>query len=174
MCISFSSSCPLTRELAPILEHRVDCPVSWSFTGGRTPCTGDQLVARPLPKNRKTNTETFGHTLHIHAQGWNLTRNHGLRAIEDFGYHDRCRVYKWPINPITNQNPLYSQTLSRDNKNRKNTSCPFRESNLDSSTAQPVAYYSLYRLSYPGSTFPVSLKAAYIFRNFNNQRVVCK
>jgi hypothetical protein len=28
--------------------------VSWSFTGGRTPWTGDQLVARPLPKHRKT------------------------------------------------------------------------------------------------------------------------
>jgi hypothetical protein len=52
----FFSSCPLTRELAPILEHRADYSVSWSFTGGRTPWTGDQLVPRPLPKHRKTRT----------------------------------------------------------------------------------------------------------------------
>jgi hypothetical protein len=38
------------------LEHRADFSVSWSFTDGRTPWTSDQLVARPLPKHRKTCT----------------------------------------------------------------------------------------------------------------------
>jgi hypothetical protein len=44
--------------LAPTLEHMADFSVSWSFTKGRTPWTGDQLVARPLPvhKHRKTHT----------------------------------------------------------------------------------------------------------------------
>jgi hypothetical protein len=51
------SSCPLTRELAPILEHRADYSVSWSFTSVRTPWTSDQLVARPLPKHRATQTQ---------------------------------------------------------------------------------------------------------------------
>jgi hypothetical protein len=33
------------------------------FTHGRTPWTGDQLVARPLPKHRKTQTQNK----HIHT-----------------------------------------------------------------------------------------------------------
>jgi hypothetical protein len=37
---------PYSGELAPILERRALCSVSWSFTGGRTPRTGDQFVAR--------------------------------------------------------------------------------------------------------------------------------
>jgi hypothetical protein len=45
---------PLTRELASILEHRVDYSVPWSFTGGRIPLTGDQPIAKPLPKYRTT------------------------------------------------------------------------------------------------------------------------
>jgi hypothetical protein len=60
--IASSSFCPLTRELAPILKHRANYSVSWSFTGGRVPWTGDHLVARPLPKHRTTqaqkNTDT--------------------------------------------------------------------------------------------------------------------
>jgi hypothetical protein len=39
--IFFFSFCPLTRELAPILEHRADYSVSRSFTGDRIPWTGD-------------------------------------------------------------------------------------------------------------------------------------
>jgi hypothetical protein len=54
----FFSSWPFTRKLAPILDHRADYWVSWYLTDGRTPWTGDQLVARPLPvhKHRKTRT----------------------------------------------------------------------------------------------------------------------
>jgi hypothetical protein len=51
--------------LAPLLgscllywmEHRAVYSVSWSFTGGRTPWTGEQLVARPIPKHRTTQTQ---------------------------------------------------------------------------------------------------------------------
>jgi hypothetical protein len=88
------------------LEHRADYSVSWSFTGGRFPWTGDQLVARPLPKHRSTQTqEKLGHTLNIHAQGGIRTRNHGLRAIEDcsclrlFGY--RGRLCCWVMGGIS-------------------------------------------------------------------------
>jgi hypothetical protein len=38
----FSSS----SSLLPLLEHRADFSVSWSFTDGRTPWTGDQLVTK--------------------------------------------------------------------------------------------------------------------------------
>jgi hypothetical protein len=48
-------SSPITfLPLAPTLEHRADFSVSWSFTDDRTPWTGDQLVARPLPTHRTT------------------------------------------------------------------------------------------------------------------------
>jgi hypothetical protein len=56
--IFFPSSCPLTRDLAPISAHRADYSVSWSFTGGRTPWTGDQLVSRPLTKHKHGKSQT--------------------------------------------------------------------------------------------------------------------
>jgi hypothetical protein len=38
------------------------------FTDGRTPCTSDQLVARPLPKHRTTQTQNKHiHTPNIHV-----------------------------------------------------------------------------------------------------------
>jgi hypothetical protein len=61
-------------------------------TGGKTPWTGDQLVARPLPKHSKTHIHTIKHPC---PQGGIRTRNHGLRAMEDcswlrpLGYRDR-------------------------------------------------------------------------------------
>jgi hypothetical protein len=51
--------------LAPTLEHRADFSVSWSFTDGRTPRTGDQLVSRPLPNHRTTQTQKNAHTHQI-------------------------------------------------------------------------------------------------------------
>jgi hypothetical protein len=53
---AYSFCCSLTRELNPILEHRVNYSVSWSFTGGRTLWVGDQHIARLLPKHRTTQT----------------------------------------------------------------------------------------------------------------------
>jgi hypothetical protein len=44
------------------LEHRAHFSVSWLFADGRTPWTGDQLVARPLPKYRTTQTQKKAHT----------------------------------------------------------------------------------------------------------------
>jgi hypothetical protein len=54
--IFFSSPLLPFGSLLHFLEHRADFSVSWLFTDGRTPWTGDQLVARPLPKQRKTHT----------------------------------------------------------------------------------------------------------------------
>jgi hypothetical protein len=68
------------------------------YTGGRTPWTSDQLVARPLylntrqHKHRKTHIHTIKHPC---PQGGIRTRNHGIRAIKDcscprlLGYRDR-------------------------------------------------------------------------------------
>jgi hypothetical protein len=56
VCTHFFSSCSITRELAPILEHMADYLIYSSFTDGRTPWAGDQLVARPLPKHGATQT----------------------------------------------------------------------------------------------------------------------
>jgi hypothetical protein len=56
-------------ELGPTLEHRADFSVSWSFTDGRTPWTGDQLVARPLPNHRTTQTQKNAHT-HQTSMTW--------------------------------------------------------------------------------------------------------
>jgi hypothetical protein len=55
--------------LLPLLEHRADLSVSWSFTHGRTPWTGDQLVTRPLPKHRTTQTQKNAHT-HQTSMPW--------------------------------------------------------------------------------------------------------
>jgi hypothetical protein len=57
----FNFLLPLTWGLAPTLEHRADFSVSLSFTDGRTLWTGDQLVARPLPKYRTTQTQKNAH-----------------------------------------------------------------------------------------------------------------
>jgi hypothetical protein len=53
----FSYSWPLTRELAPILQHRAHYWVTWFFTDGRTLLTGDRHVARSRPKHRTTQTQ---------------------------------------------------------------------------------------------------------------------
>jgi hypothetical protein len=59
---------------------------------GRTPWTGDQLVARPLPVHRKTHTTQ---TLNIHALSGIGTHGPGVRASEDssclrpLSYRDR-------------------------------------------------------------------------------------
>jgi hypothetical protein len=60
------------------------------FTDGRTPWTGDQLVARPLPKHRTTKTENK-HTYIpiIHALCGIQTHNPGFRASEDSTSSDR-------------------------------------------------------------------------------------
>jgi hypothetical protein len=68
---------------------------SWTF--GRTPWTGDQPVARPLPTRRTAQTQKNAHTLilNIHALSGSETHDHGFRASEDstclrpLGYRDR-------------------------------------------------------------------------------------
>jgi hypothetical protein len=60
---------PPFGSLLHFLEHRADLSVSWSFTDGRTPWTCDQLVARPLPKHRTTQTQKNIHT-HQTSMPW--------------------------------------------------------------------------------------------------------
>jgi hypothetical protein len=82
----------------PLLEHKADFSVSWSFTDCRTPWTGDQLVARPLPKHRATQTQKNAHTPKIHALNGIRIHDPGLQASEDssclrpLGYSDRHRA----------------------------------------------------------------------------------
>jgi hypothetical protein len=54
------------------------------FTDGRTPWTSDQLVARPLPKHRTTQTRNKHlHIRNIHALCGIRTQYPGFRASED-------------------------------------------------------------------------------------------
>jgi hypothetical protein len=69
------------------------------FTIGKTPWTSDQLVARPLPKYRTTQTQNKRiHTPNIHALSGIRIHDHSVRASEDssclrpLGYHDRHRL----------------------------------------------------------------------------------
>jgi hypothetical protein len=73
------------------------------FTDDRTPWASDQLVARPLPKLRTTQTQNKHiHVLNIHAG----IRNHhpGFRASEDnsclrlLGYHDQQHTFLVALN----------------------------------------------------------------------------
>jgi hypothetical protein len=48
---------------------------------GKTPWTGDQSVARPLPKHRITQTEKMH--INIHALIGNRTHDLSVRATED-------------------------------------------------------------------------------------------
>jgi uncharacterized SAM-binding protein YcdF (DUF218 family) len=66
------------------------------YTGGRTPWTGVQPVARHLPKHRTTQTQNKRiHTPNIHALSGFRTHNHCVRANEEssrlrpLGYRDR-------------------------------------------------------------------------------------
>jgi hypothetical protein len=66
------------------------------FTDGRTPRTSDQLIARPLPKHRKTQTQNKHiHTPNIHALSGIRTHDPSFRSSEDssclrpLGYCDR-------------------------------------------------------------------------------------
>jgi hypothetical protein len=67
-----------------------------TFTNGRPPWTGDQLVARPLPKHRTTRTQNKRvHTPNFHVLCGIRTHDPGFRASEDssclraLGYRDR-------------------------------------------------------------------------------------
>jgi hypothetical protein len=70
------------------------------FTDGRTPWTSDQLAARPLPKQRKTQTQKKHiHIPNIHAFCGIRTHDPDFRASEDNtclrppGYRDRLHIF---------------------------------------------------------------------------------
>jgi hypothetical protein len=74
------------------------------FTDGRTPRTGDQLVTRPLPKHRTTQTQNKRiHTPNIHALCGIRTHDPGFRASKDnsclrqLGYRDRHSTWPFPL-----------------------------------------------------------------------------
>jgi hypothetical protein len=77
--------------------------VSWSETVGRTPWTGDQLVARPLPVHKHRKTHTHTQTLNIHAPSAIWTFGPGFWASEDsarlrpLGYHDRLVLFNYSL-----------------------------------------------------------------------------
>jgi hypothetical protein len=75
----------------------------YHFTDGRTPWTGEQLVAKPLPKHRTIQTQNKHiHTPNIHALCGIRTHDPGFRASEDstcltrrpLGYRDRHEYCK--------------------------------------------------------------------------------
>jgi hypothetical protein len=73
-------------------------------TFGRTPWSGDKLVARPLPVHKYRKTHTHTQTLNIHALSGIRTHDPGFRASEGsvclrrLGYRDRH--WKLLLNPI--------------------------------------------------------------------------
>jgi hypothetical protein len=77
MFIFSSSSSPFRAQAS------YSVPKSF-FTDGRTPWTGDQPVARPLPKHRTTLTRNKGiHIPNIHALSGIRTHDPSVRASED-------------------------------------------------------------------------------------------
>jgi hypothetical protein len=71
------------------------------LTIGRNAWASDQLVARPLPKHRRAQTQNKHiYTPNIHALSGIQTHNHSIRASEDssclrpLGYHDWLSLCK--------------------------------------------------------------------------------
>jgi hypothetical protein len=87
----FSMALPAYSEPRLLIQFRNNF-----FTDGSAPWTGDQPVARPLPKHRTTPTQNKCiHTPNIHDLSGIRTHDHSLRASEDSsflrprGYCDR-------------------------------------------------------------------------------------
>jgi hypothetical protein len=77
ICVSFGSTSQIS--------HR---------TVGRTPCTGDQLIARPLPmhKHRETHTKQtpyFQALVEIRTHGPSVRASEGSSRLRSFGYLDQ-------------------------------------------------------------------------------------
>jgi hypothetical protein len=93
-CNFFYFLLPPLGSLLQLLEHRADFSVFWLFTDGRTPWTGDQLVARSVPKHRTTQTKKNAHTLQTSMPwvGFETTIPASERAKtvhRPLGYRDR-------------------------------------------------------------------------------------
>jgi hypothetical protein len=87
----FSMALPAHSGPRPLIQFR-----NHFYTDGRTPCTSDQPVARPLPKHRTTWTQNKRiHTPNIHALSGIRAHDPSVRASEDSsclrprGYCDR-------------------------------------------------------------------------------------
>jgi hypothetical protein len=96
ICSQSLKSLSTSLPLQPPWALASDVQFHDHFTDGRTPWTSDQLVARPLPKHRTTQTQNkHTHIPNIHALYGIRTHNPGFRANENsiclrpLGYHDR-------------------------------------------------------------------------------------
>jgi hypothetical protein len=70
----FPSSCSMYRSLLPFWSIGLISQFLDHFTDGRTPWTGDQLVARPLPIHRTTQTQKTARThTHTHTHQTSMT-----------------------------------------------------------------------------------------------------
>jgi hypothetical protein len=95
------------------------------FTDGRTPWTGDHLVARPLPTHRTTQTQNKRiHTPNIHALCGIRTHDPGFRASEDssclrpLGYRDRLiKITGYKLNTLRR-----CITIQRSSEHRRRVS----------------------------------------------------
>jgi hypothetical protein len=65
------------------MKLSVSLPFTRSLTFGRTPWTGDQLVARPLPAHKHRKTHTHKQTPNIHTLSRIRIHDPGFRASED-------------------------------------------------------------------------------------------
>jgi hypothetical protein len=108
----------------PTLEHRASVKrfLSLHFlnpkTVGRTPWTGDQPVARPLPTQDSTNTEQRKTV--IHALSGIRTYDPSVRASEDSscfrprGQCERRKLYRREkLAPVGNRIPAFIPSLYR-------------------------------------------------------------
>jgi hypothetical protein len=85
--------------LLPLWSIRLIYQFLDHFTDNRTPWMGDQLIARPLPKHRTTQTQNKRiHTPNIHDLCGIQTYYLGFQASEDsaclgpLGYHDQLFI----------------------------------------------------------------------------------
>jgi hypothetical protein len=83
----FSMTLPDHSGPRPLIQIR-----NHFYTGGRTPWTSDQLVARPLPKQKTTQTQNKRiHTPNIYALSGIRTHDPSVRASEDSSFlRPRC------------------------------------------------------------------------------------
>jgi hypothetical protein len=83
----------LSLDLQPPWVLASDFQIRDHFIDGRTPWTIDQLVARPLPKHRTTQTQNkhiLVHIKNIHALFGIRTHDPGYQASE-------CSIYLRPL-----------------------------------------------------------------------------
>jgi hypothetical protein len=67
---------------------------SRSYTVGRTPWAGDQLVARPLPAHKYKKTHIHTRTPNIHALSGIRTHDHSVRPGGHYDGHEESNLLR--------------------------------------------------------------------------------